>query len=180
MSLMVAAAMVLSSGVAMAQMAGMAMPAATPAPAAGPAAEARRSYEAVKVNVLKSAELMPADAFTSKPLPDVRTYARILNHVTEAQLTSCNVMNGDAPGKPPADTDDKATIVAALKASFDACDKAYGALTDANLADVMTIFKSKRSRISVVWGNTSHDSEQYAQLALYLRLKGITPPSSEK
>ena len=171
--------MALASTAGMAQMAGSAAP-APPAPAAGPAAEARRSYEAVKVNVLKSADLMPAEAFTSKPLPDVRTYARILNHVTEAQTASCSSINGSPMAKVPADTDDKATIVAALKASFEECDKAYGALTDTNLADPITVFRAKRSRVSVLWGNTSHDNEQYAQLALYLRLKGLTPPSSEK
>jgi len=38
----------------------------------------------------------------------------------------------------------------------------------------------ERSRVSLVWGTVSHDMEQYATLALYLRLKGIAPPSSEK
>jgi hypothetical protein len=37
-----------------------------------------------------------------------------------------------------------------------------------------------RSRISLAWGNVSHDNEQYATLALYMRLKGLIPPSSEK
>jgi hypothetical protein len=40
--------------------------------------------------------------------------------------------------------------------------------------------QSKRSHIGVAWGTVSHDNEQYATLALYLRLKGIAPPSSEK
>jgi hypothetical protein len=31
-----------------------------------------------------------------------------------------------------------------------------------------------------VWGTVAHDMEQYATLALYLRQKGIAPPSSEK
>ena len=32
----------------------------------------------------------------------------------------------------------------------------------------------------LMWGTVSHDNEQYATLALYLRLKGLVPPSSEK
>jgi hypothetical protein len=32
----------------------------------------------------------------------------------------------------------------------------------------------------VLWGTVGHDVEQYATLALYMRLKGLTPPSSEK
>jgi hypothetical protein len=38
----------------------------------------------------------------------------------------------------------------------------------------------KRSRLSMLWGNIGHDNEQYAILSLYLRLKGLVPPTSEK
>ena len=38
----------------------------------------------------------------------------------------------------------------------------------------------KRSRLGMLWGNVSHDNEQYAELATYMRLKGVVPPSSEK
>jgi hypothetical protein len=44
----------------------------------------------------------------------------------------------------------------------------------------MDVGKIKRSRIGLAWGTSQHDTEQYATLALYLRLKGIAPPSSEK
>jgi hypothetical protein len=49
-----------------------------------------------------------------------------------------------------------------------------------NLQDLFTLGPGKRSRVGLVWGTVSHDNEQYATLALYLRLKGIAPPSSEK
>jgi DinB superfamily len=170
----------LVSGVAMAQMPGMNMPSA-PAGASGPAAEVQRGYAAVKKNILKSAELMPAESFSYKPEPDIRTFARVVNHISEAQLRTCGAANGNKDvAKVPAETADKAAIVAALNASFAECDKAYAAVTDANLAELFTMGPGKRSRIGMMWGNVSHDNEQYATLALYLRLKGIAPPSSEK
>ena len=144
------------------------------------AKEALGNYTRVKANILKSADKMPADAFTYKPEPDIRTFARVLNHVTEAQDRVCAAVNSGKPNEVPPETADKATIVAALKASFDECDKAYAALTDANSPEMLQTFMGKRSRIGLLWGNASHDNEQYATLALYLRLKGITPPSSEK
>lgn len=154
-------------------------PAGGPPPPSGPAAEVHRSYDGIKANILKSADKMPAEGYSFKPEPDIRVYARILNHVIEAQNRSCGVINGVKDFvKPPADTADKATIVAALKASFDECDKAFASTTDANITD--TFGPAKRSRIGLLWGTASHDNEQYAQLALYLRLKGIAPPSSEK
>jgi hypothetical protein len=80
----------------------------------------------------------------------------------------------------PADTADKAAILDALKASFAECDKAYAGLTDANQTEMLQAGPYKRSHLSMLWGNVAHDNEQYATLSLYLRLKGLVPPSSEK
>ena len=165
-----AAAGIVLSGIALAQ-----------TPPSGPAAEVQGSYARIKVNVMKAAENMPAENYAFKPTPDIRTFARVVNHVTEAQYRNCGSMNHlDPIPKPPADTADKAAIVEALKASFAECDKAYAALTDANLTEMIQAGPVKRSRIGLSWGNVSHDNEQYATLALYMRLKGLVPPSSEK
>jgi hypothetical protein len=107
----------------------------------------------------------------------------VVNHITEAQFRSCGISNGLAMkdiAKPPADTADKATIIAGLNASFAECDKAFAALTDANVAELLSLGQAKRSRIGLAWGTVSHDNEQYAILSLYLRLKGLVPPTSEK
>jgi hypothetical protein len=163
-------------------MAGMdhgAAPAAVPA--SGPAAEVQRSYAALKPNILKAADKMPAADYGSKPTPEVRTFARVVNHITEAQVRSCGTANGTKEmAKVPPETADKAAIVEALKASFAECDKAYAGLTDANVGEMFSMGPAKRSHIGLLWGNVSHDNEQYATLALYLRLKGLVPPSSEK
>jgi len=160
-------------------------PAAPPAPRtpSGPEKDVQRSYEGLKTNILKSADKMPADGYSYKPEPDIRTFARILNHVSEAQLRSCGALNGTAPDalpKVPPETADKAAIVSALQASFTECDKAYAALTSANLMESVSMGQATRARVSIVWGNVAHDNEQYSALALYLRLKGIAPPSTEK
>lgn len=165
----------LGAGCALAQGAGGA--------AAGPAAEVQRSYAGLKANILKAAEEMPPGSFYSKPVPDLRSFARVVNHVTEAQLHTCGTLNGAGPGTLPAvpsDTAEKAVVLKALEASFAECDKAYGAATDGNLAESFSVGSGHRSRIGMLWGNVSHDNEQYAILALYLRLKGMVPPSAEK
>ena len=158
-----------------------ATPPTPPAPGVGP--EVQRSYNALKDNILKSADKMPEDLYSFKPTPDIRTFARILTHVVEAQVGTCGAVNGTAPAdrlKTPAETAPKAEIVIALKASFDACDKAYASVTDANATEILSAGRGKRSRIGLLWGNVSHDNEQYAQLATYMRLKNIMPPSASE
>lgn len=171
----------LFSGVSiLAQMAPM--PGMTPPPSTGPASEVQGNYNRLKPNVIKAAEKMPEADYQYKPTPEIRTYARVVNHVTEAQMRTCSIMNGgkfDA-SKVPSDTADKATIVAGLKASFEECDKAFAALTDANAVEMLAMGPNKRSRIGLAWGDVSHDNEQYAELSTYLRLKGLVPPTSEK
>src|SRR5208282_2042530 len=103
------------------------------------AKEVQGNYARVKGYILKSADKMPAEDYSFKPTPDIRTFARVLNHVTEAQMHVCGAIDGlkpDAFTVPP-ETADKTTIVAALNASFTECDKAYASLTDANVGDMI-------------------------------------------
>ena len=148
----------------------------------GPAAEVQGAYNRLKPNILKAADKMPEADFQYKPTPEIRTYARIVNHITEAQFHTCTTLNGGKfdPKSVPSDTADKATVIAGLKASFDECDKAYGALTDSSVMEALAMGQNKRSRISLAWGNISHDNEQYAELSTYLRLKNLVPPTAEK
>src|SRR6266851_7425136 len=89
-SLMSAVAMLAISGMTFGQ-APMTMPIkqapTSGAPmATGPAAEVQRAYAGQMNNILKAAEKMPADQYQYKPTPDVRTFARVVNHVTKAQV----------------------------------------------------------------------------------------------
>jgi hypothetical protein len=170
------------SATAFAQMGDMKMPAAPPAMSTGPASEVLGNYTRLKPNVIKAAEKMPEGDFQYKPTPEIRTYARVINHITEAQSHTCTTLNGTAfdAKSVPSDTADKAAIVAGLKASFAECDKAYAALTDANVLEMLPAGKGKRSRIGFAWGNVSHDNEQYAEMSTYLRLKNLVPPTGEK
>lgn len=148
----------------------------------GPSAEVLANYTRLKGNLVKAAEKMPEAEYQYKPTPEIRTFARVVNHVTEAQFHTCTTLNGTPfdPKSVPGDTADKAAILTGLKASFAECDKAYAALTDATLAEMLPAGPAKRSRIGLAWGNVAHDSEQYAELSTYLRLKALVPPTGEK
>jgi uncharacterized damage-inducible protein DinB len=182
------AMLILSGTLAVAQAPSTAPAAASQAPPPKPitltaAADVQRAYNGQKGNILKAADKMPAENYSFRPTPDIRTFARVVNHVTEAQQHICGTLNGtamDTLPKVPPETADKSAIVAALQASFAECDKAYAALTDDNLTQMVTLGPVTRTRIGFAWANVSHDNEQYATLALYMRLKGLVPPSSEK
>ena len=53
------------------------------------ASEVQGAYARVKPNIVKAAEKMPPEDYSYKPTPDIRTFARVVNHVTEAQFHIC-------------------------------------------------------------------------------------------
>lgn len=73
----------------------------------------------------------------------------------------------------------KADLVAALKESFSYCDGVYDSMTDADATKMVTLGRGQRSKIAALWGVVAHDNEVYGAMGVYMRLKGVVPPSSE-
>jgi len=156
-------------------------PAPAPASSSAPStADAIRAfYNGVKNNLLKAADKMPDDGYAFKPTPEERSFGGWIGHVADAQTAGCSRVLGTPKAPSAGSKTTKADLVAALKASFDTCDAAYAALTDANANESVQSFRGPMTRLASLAGNVAHDNECYGAMAVYLRLKGIVPPSSE-
>ena len=144
--------------------------------------DARQSYALVKDSLLKAADRMPAEDYSFRTTPKVRTFGEMIAHVADGQMLMCQVATGEittdkAKFKPP--KTDKADLVASLKASFDYCDPVYAKMTDAAGAAQVTWFRWKMSKLGLLNWNISHDNEMYGIIGAFLRIKGLVPPSSE-
>ncbi len=139
----------------------------------------KQSYESVKKNLTRTAEKVPEEDYSFKPTPDVRSLGQVLEHAASSQAHACSAIAGGESAAPPAG-EDKAAIVAALKQSFEICDKAFDGLTDANASEMVKLPRGQKSKLGALAGVAMHDTEQYAILSVYMRLKGIVPPSSER
>jgi hypothetical protein len=142
-------------------------------------AESKANYTAVKTNLIKAADKMTEEGYAFKATPDVRTFGALIGHIADSQLRSCTMAKGDMKQGTAASKTSKEDLSAALKASFAECDAAFDALTDANAMDMLKFRNAQRSRLGILIANTNHDSEEYGYLAVYMRLKGVVPPSSE-
>jgi uncharacterized damage-inducible protein DinB len=154
-------------------------PAQAPAQAPSTADAIRQTYNIVKNNLLKAADKMPDDGYDFKPTPEQRTFGGWIAHVADAQTAGCSRVLGTPKTPSAGSKTTKADLVAALKDSFDTCDAAYAALTDANANDSVQSFRGPTTRLASLAGNVAHDNECYGAIAVYLRLKGIVPPSTE-
>jgi len=139
----------------------------------------RQLYTGVKNNILKAADKMPDDGYSFKPTPDQRSFAGWVAHVADAQTAGCSRALGTPKAPSAGSKTTKADLVALLKDSFDTCDAAYAALSDSNANETVQSFRGPTTRLASLAGNAAHDNECYGAMAVYLRLKGIVPPSSE-
>lgn len=153
------------------------------APQAAPAnplsAEAKGMYTGVKNNLIKMAEKMPEEHYAFKASPEIRTFGQLIGHVADSQARTCSTVNGEAKNLGASAKTSKADLVAALKESFAMCDKAFDALTDAKAVEMISMGQRQSTRLTALLRTVSHSNEEYGYMAVYMRLKGIVPPSSE-
>jgi hypothetical protein len=143
-------------------------------------AELKQNYEQRKSALLAEADRMPEADYAFKATPEVGTFGSRVAHVADAQTLICSAVQGGHKKPATGGKTSKADLMAALQASFDYCDSAYSALTDATATQIVTVFGHPQTKLSALWGNLVHDDEMYGYMAVYLRLKGLTPPTSDR
>src|SRR5215475_4884093 len=141
-------------------------------------------YSFNKRVIIASAEKMLVEHYGFKPGPEVRSYAELVSHVADGNYLTCAPAKGEPnPQKDIQHTEKTAKtkdeVVKALKASFDYCDAVFNNLTDATLKETYKQGHRERPKASMITLNVYHGGEHYGNIVVYLRMKGIVPPSSE-
>jgi uncharacterized damage-inducible protein DinB len=142
----------------------------------------KRGYERTKGILLRSAEKMPEEDYTFRPVDTVRTYGQIIGHLADAQYLFCSTASREKNPdlKIEKTKTSKADLVGALKDGFAYCDKVYDAMTDAAAIQTVTFFGNDVPKFAVLSVNIGHNMEHYGNLVTYMRIKGIVPPTSEQ
>jgi len=146
-------------------------------------ASVKADYQTVRNFVVRAAEKMPADDYAFKPTPEVRSFAQQIAHIADDQYNLCAPAKGEARKAAYTAIEDsltiKADLITALKDAFAYCDGAYAMLTDASGSDP-AVGKTGRTRFGMLNWDVWHTWEHYGNIVVYLRLKGLVPPSSER
>jgi uncharacterized damage-inducible protein DinB len=143
-----------------AKLAGAQAPARTDA-----AAELRRNFNEVSGWVARAADMVPAERYSYRPTQSVRTFGQLIAHIADSHNYYCaraagrNVEWSDPIEK---GSSDKATVVQKLKQSNDACTAAYAGT----------------GQVGPLIGNIGHTNLHYGNIITYMRMLGLTPPSS--
>ena len=130
------------------------------------------------------AEAIPAEKYTWRPAPGVRSFAEVFMHVSAANFNLYKLV-----GTPPPagfevkgfekSTTDKAKVIATLKESFAHARKAITAMPDADLEKSLDWFGGKNTQRGILLFIVRHGAEHLGQSIAYARFAGITPPWTE-
>ena len=162
------------------------------APPANPITEVFRTRTlAQQRNLAQAFDSIPERLFGYRPTPAQQSIGYIAQHLVTDNYLFCNAF-GDM--KAPRAVEDTTTadslkaawpkdrLVAMLKESFTFCENAFAQLDDARLADQVTVsFRGQtqtRTRAAMVLGHVVDMADHYSQLANYMRLNSILPPTA--
>jgi uncharacterized damage-inducible protein DinB len=133
---------------------------------------------------LRLAEAFPADKYTWRPGPGVKSVAEVFLHVSGANYNMYKLIGAPVPaGLDVAgmeeSTTDKAKIIATLKASYAHAEKAITDMPDANLEKTMPWLGGTITQRGVLLYIIPHIGEHLGQAIAYARINGVVPPWSE-
>jgi len=142
-------------------------------------------------NIAQAFDSIPAAKFSYKPTPAQLSIGYIAQHLVSDNYLFCNNFGSMKATRSAKDTTTadsvkaqwpKDTLVTQLKASFKFCEDAFAQLDDAKLADQITMTAGGQSRTltraAMVLGHALDMADHYSQLANYMRLNNILPPTA--
>ena len=142
-------------------------------------------------NIAQAFDSIPESKFSYKPTSAQLSFGYIAQHIAADNYLFCGAFGTAKPSLPERDTATpdslkakwpKEELVSKLKASFAFCAEAIAGLTDATLPEATTITfggtARPTTRIAMVLGHALDLADHYSQIANYMRLNGMTPPSA--
>jgi hypothetical protein len=143
----------------------------------------QRGYDTIKRNLMEAAEKMPEADYGFKPTPDIRSYGQLFGHVANSQFNTCAAARGEANPNQGTDNEQKTTkaeFVKAMADSFAFCDPVYASLTDEAAMQFIRQGQNEVMRGVALSNHVAHNNEMYGVAGVYMRLKGLVPPSTER
>jgi uncharacterized damage-inducible protein DinB len=125
----------------------------------------KAGFTQVSDYITRAAQLVPPDRYTYKPVGTVRTFGQLLAHIVDGYAYYCgrgagrNVQWSDAVEKGAVE---KAALATKLKQASDACLASYGS----------------PKQLPALLENIAHTNLHYGNIITYMRMMGLTPPSS--
>ena len=171
-------------GTSLALALGMAVQSARAQTVSDPVATAMRtSATRLARNLVAAVDDMPAGKFQYKPTSAQMTVAEIALHLAGDNDVACSAIGGTKPAEGPKLTpsDSVSKLTARMKRSFAFCTGVLAKVTDSQMGEMVPGFDSHRvTRAAMLFELHEDWADHYSQLANYLRLNGLLPPTARR
>jgi len=129
---------------------------------------------------LAVADAMPADGYSFIPPstvePKEMTFGELMVHIVQADLNYFGRVSGQkGPSKPA--TMDKAAVMAYMKEGLDFCTKTAAGMSEEQFGKMYGPEGKQVYGMEAFWGGFTHMAHHRGQAEVYLRLKGVKPPT---
>jgi uncharacterized damage-inducible protein DinB len=146
-----------------------------------------QEWTRARIGAQEYIDAMPEDGIDFKPTPEIYSFAEHWFHVAEAGYVFASGVSGlDNPhakseGEKSAKmnevTRSKASLLEFVMGSYDFMIEAVRTLDDARLDEPVKFIKWEYPRSMLLAKAMEHHAHHRGQTAIYLRLKGVKPPS---
>ena len=162
-----------------------------------PAKAIMRTFAFQEYDVRSAAEAMPEDKWDFRPAAgmfknekpefgpaELRTFADQVKHVACSNFAFAAELDGSKPPEAcdkggPSSAKTRKELLIYLRDSFAALKKSLGGITQKNMFDpIEGPYATPNTRLGLAEVCVWHAADHYGQMAIYLRLNGVVPPSS--
>ena len=142
-------------------------------------------------NLAQAFDSIPASILGYSPTPAQQTIGFVAQHLANDNYLFCERFGAMQANRPTVDTATpdsvkakwpRDSLITKLKASFKFCEDAYAQLDDVKLLEPTSITFGGQSRpttrLAMALGHITDMAEHYSQIANYMRLNKILPPTA--
>jgi hypothetical protein len=130
---------------------------------------------------------MPADGYNFKPVPAELSFGQLIIQIGSANINACALASGMTKPAVPEKLNaaykdekidvEKAPAMQFLTDTFAFCNQAVAAITPEKLDATVGAGTRKMTGFEWLWSYFTHTAHHRGQAEVYLRIKGITPPT---
>ena len=139
-----------------------------------------KDWAGQKALLVSLANAMPEDKYGFKPTPAQRSFGEHVMHIAEVNMMLTKAIGGKTP-EPAVNlkATTKADMIKAMSDSFDYGAKVIAEFNNTTIQEtIQAPFMGPSTRARIMFFLNGHTQDTYGQMAVYLRLNGLTPPAS--
>jgi uncharacterized damage-inducible protein DinB len=144
----------------------------------GAAGEYSKHFAALSKLSVAVGEAMPVEQYSFRPHPDSMDFGQLMLHIATTNYQFCaGLKDSDPRAFPSPAATDKGAIVKFLGDSFEYCTAVISSLTEEQMTQTHSSPDGRLSGREVLLAMYVHVAHHRGQAEIYLRDKGIKPPS---